>query len=144
MYKTISDTKSASPMPTDAEWSMMREALRRDAHCLFPMSSLHGTKVAKSGEKLIGLGLARQVKAKSSYPVWRRDAETGAAFALKLTTAGAKAAAADVACSDAEAAAGDVELRDPEKQAVSSRVRRAPSEPAELGLRRRRRRGSRR
>jgi len=52
MSKTISDEKSAAPKPTNREWLMMREALRRDDRCLSPMSSLRGTRVGKTGEKL--------------------------------------------------------------------------------------------
>ena len=99
---------------------MMREALRREDHCLSPRPSLRSSRVAKAREKLIAGGLAREVKAKSSYPVWRRDAETGAAFALKLTTAGAKAAAADATSFDTGAGVEESEARAPEKSAVSA------------------------
>ena len=121
MSKTISDEKSAAPKPTDAHWLMMREALRRDDRCLSPTSSLRGAKVGKTREKLIAAGLAREVKARGSYSVWRRDAETGVAFALKLTAAGAKAAAAaNTAPSDTEAGAEESEARALEKPAVST------------------------
>jgi hypothetical protein len=45
--------------------------------------------------KLVAASLATEVKAKAGAPVWRRDAETEQAYALKLTAAGAKAVAVD-------------------------------------------------
>jgi hypothetical protein len=120
MSKAILDAKLASPKPTEAQLLMMREALRREDRCLSPTSSLRGAKVGKTGEKLIAAGLAREVKAKASYPVWRRDAETDVVFALKLTAAGAKAAAAvDTASSDIEAVAAEGPAGALEKPAVS-------------------------
>jgi hypothetical protein len=120
MARTISDQKSAARKLTDAQLLMTREALRRDDRCLSPAASLRGPKVAKTGEKLNAAGLAREVKAKGSYPVWRRDGETDVAFALKLTAAGAKAAAAANAASfDKEAGAVEGEARALEKLAVS-------------------------
>ena len=112
---------------------MMREALVREDRCLSPTSSLRGAKVGKTGEKLIAAGLAREVKAKASYPVWRRDAETDVVFALKLTAAGAKAAAAaDTASSDYEAGAEEGEARALEKLAVSTADAKAEETAAHL------------
>jgi hypothetical protein len=138
MSKSTSDAKSAAPKPTDAESLMMCEALRREDHCLSPRPSLRGARVEKTGEKLIGLGLAHQVRAKSSYPVWRRDAETGAAFALKLTIAGAKAAAAaETASSDNEAGAAEDGARALKKPAVSTPDAKAEGAAAHLVNKRR-------
>ena len=39
------------------------------------------------------MGFVKEVKAKASDPIWRRDEESGASYALKLTAAGAKAIA---------------------------------------------------
>ena len=106
---------------TDTQLVMMRAALRREDRCLSPLSSLRGAQIVKTGEKLIAAGLAREVKAKSSYPDWRRDAESGAAFALKLTAAGAKAAAtADTTSPDNEAGSEDVEPRMSKEPAIST------------------------
>ena len=133
MAKTTSDTKSAALKPVDARWLMMCEALRRGDRCLSPMSSLRGAKIAKTGEKLIPTGLMREVKAKGSYPVWRSDVETGVAFALKLTAAGAKAAAAaDAASSDNEADAAKDQARALEKPAVSTPDAKAKGTAAHL------------
>ena len=54
--------------------------------------------------KLIDAGWAREVKARNGAPVWRKDAESGETYALKLTAKGLKAVAAA-----SEAADGDVE-----------------------------------
>jgi Protein of unknown function (DUF3489) len=133
MSKTILDEKSAAPKPTDAQLLMMRAALRRDDRCLSPTTSLRGAKVAQTGEKLIAVGLAREIKAKVSYPVWRRDAETNVAFALKLTAAGAKAAAAaDTSSSDNEAGATKGEARALEMPATSTPDAKAQGTAAQL------------
>jgi hypothetical protein len=120
MTKAILDEKSAARKLTDAQWLMMRDELRREDRCLSPTPSLRGAKVGKTGEKLIAAGLAREVRAKGSYPVWRRDAETDVVFALKLTAAGAKAAVAADTASSVEVGATEGEARALEKFAVST------------------------
>jgi len=47
----------------------------------------------KMRETLLAAGYVREVKAKGSAPVWRRDNDSKSSFALKLTAAGAKAVA---------------------------------------------------
>ena len=69
---------------------------------------MRGAQVGKTGEKLIKAGLVREVKAKLSSPVWRRDDETGLAYALKLTAAGAKAIALDEGEAEDETSPKDV------------------------------------
>ena len=93
MSKTIANSKSAPFKLTDAQTAMMNAASRREDRCLTLISSMRGAQVVKTAEKLITAGLVREVKAKASIPVWRRDAEIGTALALKLTAAGAKAIA---------------------------------------------------
>jgi hypothetical protein len=80
----------------------------REDRCLTLSPSLRGAQVRKTGEKLIKAGLVREVKAKPSSPVWRRDDETDSAFALKLTAAGAKAIAVDEGEAEDEASPKDV------------------------------------
>ena len=48
---------------------------------------------ARLEAKLIDAGWAKEVKAPKGAPVWRRDANAGRAFGLKLTTAGMEAIA---------------------------------------------------
>jgi Protein of unknown function (DUF3489) len=78
---------------TDTQLVMLSAAAMRQDRCLAPAQSLRGAQIRKTGERLIEAGIVREVKAKPSSPVWRRDDETGSSFALKLTAAGAKAIA---------------------------------------------------
>ena len=91
MSKTVMNTMSAATKLSEAQMSMLNAAAQREDRCLTPALTLRGAQVVKAGEKLISAGFAREVKAKGSCPVWRRDSETGPAFALKLTAVGAKA-----------------------------------------------------
>jgi DNA-binding MarR family transcriptional regulator len=97
---TTPTTLSASQL------AMLSIAAKREDRCLVPPPSLRGAQIAKSGEKLIGTGLVREVKGKASVPVWHRDSATGTAFALKLTSAGMKAAMADETPLKVELASG--------------------------------------
>lgn len=78
---------------TDSRLVLMNAASRRNDRCLEPTKGMNGAAVRKISEKLIAAGLAREVKAKATIPIWRRDEE--AAYALKLTAAGLKAIAVD-------------------------------------------------
>jgi hypothetical protein len=40
-------------------------------------------------------GLVKEIEAKASAPIWRRDSETGQAYALKLTATGIQAIGID-------------------------------------------------
>jgi Protein of unknown function (DUF3489) len=91
MSKAIQNSKPPARKLTDPQMKMLHSASVRVDRCLTPISSMRGAQVVKAAEKLITAGLVREVKAKASIPVWRRDGETGTAFALKLTAAGAKA-----------------------------------------------------
>ena len=79
---------------TDAQLVMMSAAAQREDHCLAAPETMKGAVVSKAGTKLVKLGFAREIHAKSGTPLWRRD-ETGRSFALKLTAAGLKAIAVD-------------------------------------------------
>jgi hypothetical protein len=71
------------------------------------MSTLKGATAQKVASKLISAGLVKEVKAKASDPIWRRDEESGASYALKLTAAGAKAIAVDNAAEPEDDAGGE-------------------------------------
>ena len=71
-----------------------RSAAQREDRCLAAPETMKGAVVSKAGAKLVKLGFAREIHAKSGSPLWRRD-ETGRSFALKLTAAGLKAMAVD-------------------------------------------------
>ena len=85
---------------TDAQLGMMSAAAQREDRCLAAPETMKGAVVSKAGAKLVKLGFAREILAKSGSPLWRRD-ETGRSFALKLTAAGLKPIAVDERPQDA-------------------------------------------
>ena len=77
---------------TDTQLVMMSAASQREDCCLIAPPTLKGGAAQKVANKLISAGFVKEVKAKAGAPVCRRD-ESGQPYALKLTTAGAKAIA---------------------------------------------------
>jgi hypothetical protein len=75
---------------TDTQLIMLSAAAQREHSCLTVPEKLKGAAIGKVAAKLMALGLAREIKAKTGVPVWRRD-KAGEPFALKLTAAGSKA-----------------------------------------------------
>ena len=59
---------------------------RNDALAIVP-TDLKPAAAAKTGTKLVELGLAREVRAKGDMPAWRED-EEGHAYSLKILKAG--------------------------------------------------------
>jgi hypothetical protein len=57
-------------------------------------NDIKGAALSKVSAKLVKLGLACEIEAKSGAQIWRRD-DAGQGYALKLTAAGLKALAAD-------------------------------------------------
>ncbi len=80
---------------SDAQLVMMSAAAQRDDRCLVAPPNLKGGAAQKVAAKLIGAGLAKEIKAKAGMPVWRRDEAVAQSYALKLTPAGAKAIVVD-------------------------------------------------
>ncbi len=80
---------------TDAQLLMLSAAAQREDRILAMPPNLKGGAAKKVAAKLIAAGLVKEIKAKTEAPSWRRDAETGQSFALKLTAAGLKASATD-------------------------------------------------
>jgi hypothetical protein len=78
---------------TDTQILMLSAAAQRDDRCLLAPQNLKGGATQKLATKLIGAGLAKEIKAKPGAPVWRRDEQGGQSYALKLTAAGARATA---------------------------------------------------
>ena len=105
---------------SDKELELMSAAARLENRILEPPNGVGERGLTKISEKLVGAGLAREIKAKTGAPIWRRDKNTEKSFTLKLTAAGQKAIAADV----------DVRLRD-EGAAVQG-TSDVPSNSAEL------------
>jgi Protein of unknown function (DUF3489) len=77
----------------DTQIVMLSAAAQRDDRCLLAPQILKGSATQKLATKLIGAGLAKEIKAKPEAPVWRQDDRTGQSFALKLTAAGVRATA---------------------------------------------------
>ena len=80
---------------TDTQFVLLSAAAQRKDLCLVAPPTLKGATAQKVASKLISAGFVKEVKAKASDPIWRRDEESGASYALKLTAAGAKAIAVD-------------------------------------------------
>jgi hypothetical protein len=80
---------------TDMQLVILSAASQRKDGCLIAPSTLKGGAAQKLAAKLLKSGLVREIKAKAGMEAWRRDEETGEAYALKLTDAGLKAIAAD-------------------------------------------------
>jgi hypothetical protein len=78
---------------TDTQLVMLSAAAQRDDRCLIPSKNLKGGAAQKVTAKLVAAGFAKEIKAKTGTPVWRRDEQTGQGYALKLTATGAKAIA---------------------------------------------------
>ena len=66
---------------------------------------LKGNAAQKTAEKLIGLGLAEEIRARGEMPVWRRN-DDGRAMALRLTKRGLQMIAARRGRAQAEDADG--------------------------------------
>ena len=80
---------------TDTQLVLLCAAAQRGDRCLVASPRLKGGAAQKVASRLISTGLVKEVKAKSGDPIWRRDEESGASYALKLTAAGAKAIAVE-------------------------------------------------
>ena len=70
-------------------------------------------------------------KAKASDPIWRRDEESGASYALKLTAAGAKAIAVDDAAEPEDAGEESDALANRDQAAILSKLDAKDARPAE-------------
>jgi DNA-binding MarR family transcriptional regulator len=79
---------------TDAQLVLLSAAAQREDLCLTAPDKLKGAILAKVSERLVKLGLVREVRAKAGMRVWRRD-DAAQDYALKLTGAGLKAIAVD-------------------------------------------------
>jgi len=92
MSKKLSDTRLLA----------LAAAAQRNDRCLAPPSKLNGGALKAFATKLIAAGLAREIRAKETSPIWRRDAATGRTYALKLTAKGEGAVAEPQAEVDTE------------------------------------------
>jgi hypothetical protein len=67
------------------------------------------------------MGLAKATKAKRNDPIWRRDKQSEASYALKLTVAGARAIGIDESIELENAPREDGALKNRDQVAVSSK-----------------------
>ena len=79
---------------SEAQRLLLQAAAARDDRLVTLPTNLKGAAARKIVVKLIDAGWIKEVKAPKDAPVWRRDAASGGAFALKLTAAAMKAIAA--------------------------------------------------
>ena len=75
---------------SDTQLVLLSAAAQRGDHCLTTRPNLKGGAAQKVAERLVAAGLVREIRAKTGWPVWRRDDEACQSFALKLTAAGLK------------------------------------------------------
>jgi hypothetical protein len=78
---------------TETQRLLLSAAAERDDRCLIMQGTLKGGAAQKVVAKLIAGGLVKEIVAKPGLPSWRRDKETGRAYALKATASGVKAIA---------------------------------------------------
>ncbi len=116
---------------TDTQLILMSAAARREDRCLVVSPTLKGGAAQKVANKLISAGFAKQVKAKSGDPIWRRDEESGASYALKLTAAGAKAVAVDDAVAPEDVGEEGNALTDRDQAATPPKLEAKDARPAE-------------
>jgi hypothetical protein len=114
---------------TDTQLVLLSRASQRDDGCLIIPENLKGGAAKKVVGKLLVAGLADEVQAGSSLPVWRRDEQEGS-IALQITNVGLKAIRADRTEADQAVAAEEPKGRSsstPKRAARSRRVRAAPT-----------------
>jgi hypothetical protein len=79
---------------SDAQLVILSAAAQREDLCLSAPDTMKGAILTKVSQKLVKLGLVREIRAKTGMPVWRRDAGAES-YALKLVAAGLKAITVD-------------------------------------------------
>ena len=105
---------------TDTQLVLLSAAAQRKDRCLVAPETLKGGASQKVAKKLISMGLAKATKAKRNDPIWRRDEQSGASYALKLTVAGARAIGIDESIELENTPREDGALKKRDQIAVSS------------------------
>jgi hypothetical protein len=113
---------------TDTQLVLLSAAARRKDLFLVAPPTLKGATAQKVASKLISLGFIKEVKAKASDPIWRRD--EGASYALKLTAAGAKAIAVDESAEPEDAGEESDALAKHDQAAILSKLDAKDARPA--------------
>lgn len=73
---------------TDTQLLALTSAARRHDRCLAPPPKIRGDALRAFSAKVIAAGLAREIRAKETSPIWRTDVATGRTYTLKLTIKG--------------------------------------------------------
>jgi hypothetical protein len=116
---------------TDTQLVLLGAAAQRKDLCLVAPPTLKGATAQKVASKLISAGFVKEVKAKASDPIWRRDEKSGASYALKLTAAGAKAIAVDEAAEREDAGEASDGLANRDQPPLLSELDGKDARPAE-------------
>jgi hypothetical protein len=116
---------------TDTQLVLLGAAAQRKDLCLVAPPTLKGATPQKVASKLISAGFVKEVKAKAGGPIWRRDEESGASYALKLTAAGAKAIAVDDAAEPEDAGGESDTLANRDQAAIPSKLDAKDARPAD-------------
>jgi Protein of unknown function (DUF3489) len=116
---------------TGTQLVLLGSAAQRKDLCLVAPPTLKGATAQKVASKLISAGLVKEVKAKASGPIWRRDEESGASYALKLTAAGAEAIAVDDAAKPEDTRKESNTLANRDQAAILSKLDAKDARPAE-------------
>src|SRR3984885_10313810 len=129
----IEDAKGASMSIklTDTQLVLLGAAAQRKDLCLVAPPTLKGATAQKVASKLISAGFVKEVKAKASDPIWRRDQESGGSYALKLTAAGAKEIAVDDAAGPVDAGQESDALANRDQAAILSKLDAKDARPSE-------------
>ena len=114
---------------TDTQLVLLGAAAQRKDLCLVAPPTLKGATAQKVASKLISAGFVKEVKAKASDPIWRRDER--ASYALKLTAAGAKAIAVDESAEPEDAGEASDALAKHDQAAILSKLDAKDARPAE-------------
>src|SRR4029077_8447467 len=117
---------------TDTQLVLLGAAAQRKDFCLVAPPTLKGATARKVASKLISAGFVKEVKAKASDPIWRRDDESGASYALKLTAAGAKAIAVDDAAEPEDAGEESNALANRDQAAILSKSDAEDARPSKV------------
>jgi Protein of unknown function (DUF3489) len=107
---------------TDTQLVLLSAAAQRKDRCLLAPETLKGGAAQKVAKKLISMGLAKETKAKRNDPIWRRDEQSGASYALKLAVAGARAIGIDQSIEPENAPREDGAFENHDQSAVPSKV----------------------
>ena len=109
---------------TDTQLIILGEASSRDDGLVVLPDRVKGGAATAVIAKLLKAKLVEEVAAQPKMPIWRRDEESGAAYALHITAAGLKAVGAG-----GEAEGGDPPASDAAKPPASRASAEAQSRP---------------